>query len=106
VATGFIALTSPPVLYEDFFTLGGRLPETLPALPGDIRAYDVRTEKMRWSFHNIPHPGEFDYDTWPKDAWQKSRAANNWTGMKVGQKTGILYAPAGLAMFDFYVVTV
>jgi len=52
----------------------------LPALPGDIRAYDVRTGKLRWSFHTIPHPGEFGYDTWPKDAWQKSGAANNWAG--------------------------
>src|SRR6058998_3666384 len=57
VATGFIALTSPAVVYKDLFIVGGRLPETLPALPGDIRAYDARTGKQRWSFHTIPHPG-------------------------------------------------
>jgi len=100
--TGSIVLTSPAVIYKDLFIVGGRLPETLPALPGDIRAYDVRTGKLRWSFHTIPHPGEFGYDTWPKDAWQKSGAANNWTGMTVDQKTGILYAPTGSAAFDFY----
>lgn len=98
----FIALTSPAVIYKDLFIAGGRLPETLPALPGDIRAYDVRTGALRWSFHTIPHPGEFGYDTWPKDAWQKSGSANNWTGMTVDQKTGILYAPTGSAVFDFY----
>jgi quinoprotein glucose dehydrogenase len=102
VATSFIALTSPAVLYKDLFIVGGRLPETLPALPGDIRAYDVRTGKLRWSFHTIPHPGEFGYDTWPEDAWQKSGAANNWTGMVVDQKAGILYAPTRSAAFDFY----
>jgi quinoprotein glucose dehydrogenase len=102
VATGYIALTSPAVVYKDLFIVGGRLPETLPALPGDIRAYDVRTGKLRWSFHTIPHPGEFGYETWPKDAWQKSGSANNWTGMTVDQKTGILYAPTGSAVFDFY----
>ena len=101
-ATGSIALTSPAVIYKDLFIVGGRLPETLPALPGDIRAYDIRTGKLRWSFHTIPHPGEFGYDTWPKDAWQKSGSANNWTGMTVDQKTGILYAPTGSAVFDFY----
>jgi len=102
VATGSIALTSPAVVYKDLFIVGGRQSETLPALPGDIRAYDVRTGKLRWSFHTIPHPGEMGYETWPKDAWQKSGGANNWTGMTVDQKTGILYAPTGSAAFDFY----
>src|SRR5438874_744975 len=88
VATGFIALTSPAVIYKDLFIVGGRLPETLPALPGDIRAYDARTGKQRWSFHTIPHPGEFGYDTWPKEAWQKSGGANNWPGMTVDRATG------------------
>ena len=100
--TGFIALTSPAVIYKDLLIVGGRLPETLPALPGDIRAYDIRTGKLHWSFHTIPHPGEFGYDTWPKDAWQKSGSANNWTGMTVDQKTGILYVPTGSPVFDFY----
>jgi quinoprotein glucose dehydrogenase len=102
VSTGFVALTSPAVVYKDLFIVGGRLPETLPALPGDIRAYDVHTGKQRWSFHTIPRPGEFGYDTWPKDAWQKSGAANNWTGMTLDQKTGIVYVPTGSAAFDFY----
>src|SRR5256885_11715670 len=53
--------------------VGGRNPETLPAPPGDIRAYDVRSGKLRWSFHTIPHPGEFGYDTWPPDAWKTDR---------------------------------
>ncbi len=54
-----IDLTSPPVIYRDLLIVGGRNPETLPAPPGDIRAYEVRTGKLRWSFHTIPHPGEF-----------------------------------------------
>src|SRR5579884_4143061 len=52
-----IALTSPGVVYKDLIIVGGRNPETLPAPPGDIRAFDVRTGKPRWSFHTIPHPG-------------------------------------------------
>jgi quinoprotein glucose dehydrogenase len=101
-ATAFVVMTSPAVVYKDLFIVGGREPETLPAPPGDIRAYDVRTGKLRWTFHTIPHPGEFGYETWPKDAWQKSGAANNWTGMAIDPKTGILYAPTGSAAFDFY----
>jgi len=97
-----IALTSPGIIYQDLVIVGGREPETLPAPPGDIRAYDVRTGKLRWSFHTIPHPGEYGTETWPKDAWQHSGAANNWAGMAIDAKRGIVYVPTGSAAFDFY----
>src|SRR5947208_1929526 len=97
-----IALTSPASVYKDLIIVGGREPETLPAPPGDIRAYDVRSGQLRWSFHTIPHPGEFGYDTWPKDAWKYTGGANNWTGMAVDVKRGIVYVPTGSAAFDFY----
>jgi quinoprotein glucose dehydrogenase len=101
-ATVSIALTTPGIVYNDLIIVGGRDPETLPAPPGDIRAYDVRRGKLVWSFHTIPHPGEDGYDTWPKDAWQYSGAANNWAGMAIDAKRGIVYAPTGSAAFDFY----
>src|SRR5205823_11795814 len=82
--------------------VGGRNPETLPAPPGDIRAFDVRSGKLRWSFHTIPHPGEFGYRTWPQDAWKNSGAANNWAGMTLDPQRGIVYVPTGSAAFDFY----
>jgi quinoprotein glucose dehydrogenase len=97
-----VVLTSPGIVYKDLIIVGGRNPETLPAPPGDIRAYDVRSGKLRWSFHTIPHPGEFGYETWPKDAWKYSGAANNWAGMAVDSKRGIVYVPTGSAAFDFY----
>src|SRR6202048_414438 len=97
-----IALTSPGVVYKDLIIVGGRNPETLPAPPGDIRAYDVRTGQLRWAFHTIPHPGEFGCETWPADAWKSSGAANNWAGMAFDAKRGMLYVPTGSAAFDFY----
>jgi quinoprotein glucose dehydrogenase len=97
-----IALTSPGIVYKDLIIVGGRNPETLPAPPGDIRAYDVRTGKLRWSFHTIPHPGEFGYETWPKDAWKTSGAANNWAGMALDVQRGVVYIPTGSAASDFY----
>ncbi len=97
-----IYLTSPAVVYKDLVIVGGRNPETLPAPPGDIRAFDVRTGKPRWSFHTIPHPGEYGYDTWPKDAWKRTGAANNWAGMTLDEARGIVYVPTGSAAFDFY----
>lgn len=97
-----IALNSPGVLYHDLLIVGGMEPETLPAPPGDIRAYSVRTGALRWSFHTIPHPGEFGYNTWPKNAWKLSGAANNWPGMAVDTDRGIVYVPTGSAAPDFY----
>jgi quinoprotein glucose dehydrogenase len=97
-----ISLTSPGIVYKDLLIVGGREPETLPCPPGDIRAYDVRTGKLHWSFHTIPHPEEFGYETWPKGAWRYSGAANNWAGMALDLKRGIVYVPTGSAAFDFY----
>ena len=97
-----IALTSPGVVYKALLIVGGRTPETLPAPPGDIRAYDVRTGALRWSFHTIPHPGEPGHETWPAEAWKTSGAANNWPGMAVDPDRGIVYVPTGSAVPDFY----
>jgi glucose dehydrogenase len=97
-----IALTSPGIIYKNLVIVGGRNPETHPAPPGDVRAYDVRTGKLVWSFHTIPHPGEPGNETWPKDAWKTAGAANNWAGMSLDAERGIVYAPTGSAVFDFY----
>jgi quinoprotein glucose dehydrogenase len=98
----FVSLTSPAVVYKDLFIVGGRNAETLPAPPGDIRAFDARTGKLRWTFHTVPQPGEFGYQTWPKDAWKYTGAANNWAGMAVDVERGIVFVPTGSAAFDFY----
>jgi quinoprotein glucose dehydrogenase len=97
-----ILLTSPGIIFKDLLIVGGRTPEALPAPPGDIRAYDVRSGKLRWQFHTIPHPGEFGYDTWPKEAWTYTGAANNWAGMAVDTERGIVFVPTGSAASDFY----
>jgi quinoprotein glucose dehydrogenase len=97
-----IVLTTPGVIYKDLLIVGGRTPEALPAPPGDIRAYDVRSGRLSWSFHTIPRPGEYGYETWPKDAWRFSGSANNWAGMAVDEKRGIVYVPTGSAASDFY----
>ena len=97
-----VRLTSPGVVYQDLIIVGGRVNEGLPGSPGDIRAYDVRTGKLRWSFHTIPHPGEFGYDTWSKDSWTKNGGANNWAGMALDEARGVVYASTGSAAADFY----
>ena len=93
---------TPGVVYRDLLIQGSVMSEGLPAPPGDVRAYDVRSGELRWSFHTIPHPGEFGYETWPKDAWKYAGAANSWAGMSVDLRRGLVFIPTGSASFDFY----
>jgi quinoprotein glucose dehydrogenase len=97
-----VRLTTPGVIFKDLLIVGGRLSESLPAPPGDIRAYDVRTGVLRWAFHTIPHAGEFGHDTWPARAWEYSGGANSWAGMALDERRGLVYVPTGSAASDFY----
>jgi quinoprotein glucose dehydrogenase len=97
-----ITSTTPGVAYKDLLIMGSLVPEGLPSAPGDIRAYDARTGKIRWTFHTIPRPGEFGYQTWPKDAWTYTGGANSWPGMALDEKRGLVFAATGSASFDFY----
>jgi quinoprotein glucose dehydrogenase len=98
----YVSLTSPGIVYKDLLIVGFRTVESKPAPPGDVRAFDVHTGKLRWAFHTIPHPGEFAYDNWPKDAWQYSGSANNWAGFALDKQRGIVFVPTGSAVSDFY----
>ena len=97
-----ISATSPGVVYNGLFILGSTVSETLPGSPGHIRAYDVNSGELRWIFHTIPHPGEFGYDTWPKDAYKISGGANAWAGLTIDAANGLVFAATGSASFDFY----
>jgi quinoprotein glucose dehydrogenase len=101
-ASQSVRLTTPGVVYRDLLILGGRVSEGLPASPGHVRAYDVRTGALRWTFRTIPQPGEPGYDTWPKEAWQYIGGANSWPGMTLDAKRGLVFVPTGSAAADFY----
>lgn len=100
----FIISNTPGTIFEDLIVMPLRLSEGSDAAPGDIRAFNVRTGKLEWTFHTIPYPGEYGYKTFPKDAYLNTYtgAANNWAGMAVDRKRGILYVPTGSAGYDFY----
>ena len=93
---------TPGRVFEDLLILGSATNEGYSSAPGDIRAFDVRTGKVVWTFHTIPHPGEYGYDTWPKDAWTKVGGANVWSEFSLDQKRGIVFAPTASAKYNFY----
>ncbi len=101
----FVLSNTPGTIYEDLIVMPVRLSEGEDAAPGDIIAYNVKTGKLAWTFHTIPYPGEYGYDTFPKDAFKNTTgvgAANCWAGMALDKKRGIIYVPTGSAAYDFY----
>jgi quinoprotein glucose dehydrogenase len=94
--------TSPGIIYKDLIIIGNEVSELYGAQPGYIRAYNVITGKLTWTFHTIPLPGEFGYDTWPKDAWKYAGGANCWGGMSLDEKRGMVFLGTGSPTYDFY----
>ncbi len=97
-----VSASTPGVVFEDMLIIGSTVPEALPSAPGDIRAYELATGKLRWSFHTIPRPGEFGYDTWPSEAYKISGGANAWSGVTIDPKRAMVFAATGSASYDFY----
>jgi quinoprotein glucose dehydrogenase len=94
--------TTPGRVFEDLLILGSATNQGYGSAPGDIRAFDVRTGEPVWTFHTIPHPGEFGYETWPADAWKRVGGANVWSEFSLDEKRGIVYAPTASAKYNFY----
>jgi quinoprotein glucose dehydrogenase len=97
-----LVATSPGVIYHDLLIQGTRVGEGAGSAPGDLRAFDVRTGRVRWSFHTIPRTGEPGAETWTANAWRTAGGANSWPGMAVDTARGIVFVPTGSATPDFY----
>jgi quinoprotein glucose dehydrogenase len=93
---------NPGRIFEDLLILGSATNEEYASGPGDIRAYNVRSGRLQWTFHTIPHPGEPGYETWPKDAWKTAGGANAWAGLALDEKRGIVYVPTASPKYNFY----
>ena len=99
----YVVATSPGIVYKDLIIIGSRVSEGADAAPGDIRAFNIRSGELEWTFHTIPRPGEFGYDSWENpEAWKQAGGANSWAGMALDEQRGIVYAPTGSASPDFY----
>jgi glucose dehydrogenase len=92
----------PGRVFENLLILGSATNQEYASAPGDIRAFDVRTGALVWTFHTVPRPGEFGYDTWPEGAWKTVGGANNWGEQSIDEARGIVYVPTASAKFNFY----
>lgn len=94
--------TTPGVIFKNLLITGSSVSEGGDALPGHIRAFDVRTGKVAWVFRTIPLPGEYGYETWAKDSYKKLGGANCWAGMVIDEKRGMVFLGTGSPSVDFY----
>ena len=95
--------TTPGAIFEDLFFLSIRTNEGPgPSAPGHVRAFDVKTGRLVWTFRTIPHPGETGHDTWPADAWKYAGGANCWAGMAVDSERALLFVPTGSPTYDYW----
>ncbi|MBY0502470.1 MAG: pyrroloquinoline quinone-dependent dehydrogenase [Bryobacteraceae bacterium] len=99
-----ISLQSPPSVYQNLVITGSANGEGAPSTGayGDIRAWDARSGKLVWTFHTVPRPGEFGYETWPPNAYKNRSGTNAWGFLTIDVARGILYVPLGSPTTDFY----
>ncbi|MDB5119415.1 MAG: pyrroloquinoline quinone-dependent dehydrogenase [Sphingobacteriales bacterium] len=98
----YVSATSPGIIYKDLIIMGCRVPDVYGAQPGYIRAYNCLTGKLVWTFHTVPLPGEPGYETWSKDAYKVVGGVNNWAGMSLDIRRGIVFLALGAPSYDFY----
>jgi quinoprotein glucose dehydrogenase len=94
--------TSPGIVFEDLLIIGAEVSELYGAEPGYIRAYNIRSGQLVWTFHTIPHPGEPGYETWPAEAWKYAGGVNAWAGMSLDKERGMVFLALGSPTYDFY----
>src|SRR5262245_29284008 len=94
-------LGSPPTMYKNLVITGGRTQENPPTGPaGDVRAWDIHTGKLVWTFRSIPKAGEKYNDTWAADSWKNRSGVNVWGFITVDVQRGIVYMPFGAPSVD------
>jgi quinoprotein glucose dehydrogenase len=101
-SAGDVTSPTPGIVFEDLLILGTKVGETAGAAPGDIRAFDLHTGGLLWSFHTIPYEGEWGDETWPEGSWRTGGGANSWAGVTLDAERGIVFLPTGSATPDFW----
>jgi quinoprotein glucose dehydrogenase len=105
--SGEIGLHSTPTVAKDVVIVGSSFREGLTVkthnnTKGLVRAWDVRTGRLLWTFNTIPRPGEFGNDTWEKESWAVNGNTGVWTQISVDEELGLVYLPVEDPTSDLY----
>jgi glucose dehydrogenase len=98
-----LGMSSPPTIYKDLAITGsstGEQPQR--AASGDIRAWDMHTGKLAWTFHTIPRPGEANHEAWQDGEWENRSGTNSWGLSTIDVERGLLFVPVGTPNNDFF----
>jgi quinoprotein glucose dehydrogenase len=98
---------APPLVVRDVVIVGSSNPEQDSAakkegVAGEVRGFDVRTGKLRWTFRVIPREGEQGTDTFENESWRYVGAGNVWAPMSADEELGYVYVPTTSATNDMY----
>ena len=97
---------SPPIVVRDRGIHGSQVADrriTKEAVPGWVRAWDVRTGEHSWDFHTVPNSAdEFGADTWLNESWRYSGNGNVWSFLAGDNELGHVYLPTGTVTNDYY----
>jgi quinoprotein glucose dehydrogenase len=104
---GEIGLHATPIVVKDVVIVGsamreGGTPKTHNNTKGLVRAFDLRTGKLLWTFNTIPRPGEFGNDTWLNNSWAVNGNTGVWTQISVDEDLGLVYLPVEEPTGDYY----
>jgi len=105
--SGEIGLHSTPTVAKDVVIVGSSFREGLTVkshnnTKGLVRAWDVRSGKLLWTFNTIPRPGEFGNDTWEKESWAINGNTGVWSQITVDEELGLVYLPVEDPTSDLY----
>jgi glucose dehydrogenase len=92
-----------PLVYGNLAILGAYPGEINRGMPGDTRAYDVRTGELVWTFHTVPLPGEVGHETWLDHGWRNRSGVNVWAWyMTLDAERELLYMPVSSAAGNYW----
>ncbi|MGC2766348.1 MAG: pyrroloquinoline quinone-dependent dehydrogenase [Candidatus Acidiferrum sp.] len=93
---GDYEVTSAPAIYKDLVITGSSIGDNraVTVERGIVRAYDVRTGRIRWTWDPI---APWAYQTDPRTG-----AANAWSTLSVDPEHGLVFIPTGSASPDYY----
>jgi quinoprotein glucose dehydrogenase len=102
---GNYSVSTPPIISNGVIVVGASITDARPKSgkpPGDVRGFDVKTGKLLWTFHTIPHKGEYGYDTWKNGSAEKNGNTNVWARMSADPELGYVYLPISTPTNDWY----
>ncbi|PYR91282.1 MAG: pyrroloquinoline quinone-dependent dehydrogenase [Acidobacteria bacterium] len=97
--------TSAPLIVKDIAVIGSSIadnPNVKEGTRGDVRGYDVKTGKLRWTFRTIPREREFGVETWEDRSWDYTGAVNAWSNLSADEELGYIYLPLTSPTSDMY----